>query len=263
MKKKEINKKIIKYKDELNDDFADNKIITKDIDENYQYVSRNFFFRLFSNFFTFFIALPILYIINLFLYRYKVKNRHLLGQCKHRSYYLYSNHVLGLDPILPPVLTNPFKRMIILASHDTFSIHPIVTFLVKALGAIPVPSTLKMFKNYTDCLRYHTVEKNHRILVYPEQHIWPYYTKIRNFSSGSFRYPVDDNVPVYCLTTVFKKKRNGKPKPIGYIDGPFYPNQDIPRNEAVKELRDTVYNAMKRRSEVEWNYEYIKYEKIS
>lgn len=258
---KNKKQKIVYYKDELNDDFADNGISKKEISEDFQYINKNPFFLIFSYIFTFVIALPILYIVNLFSYRYKIQNKHVLKRCKKGSYFIYANHTLGLDPILPPVLCNQSKRMIILASHETFSIHPFVTFLVKALGAIPVPKNLKMYGNYVDCIKYHVSDKNHRILIYPEQHIWPYYNKIRNFNSSSFRYPVDNNTPVYVLTTVFKERKFGKPKPIGYLDGPYFPNQELSRNKAVEELRNTVYNAMVKRSSVDWNFEYIKYVK--
>lgn len=258
---KKENKKIIYFNNELEDDFASNNINKKEISEDYKYESNNIFFKIFSFVFKYIIAIPILWFIDTFIFRVKIKNRKILRQVKNKGYFVYSNHVLPLDPIIPPVLTNPSKSMLITASHDTFSIHPIVTFLVKALGAIPVPKNKKMYDNYVTCMKHH-IERKGRILIYPEAHIWPYYNKIRNFKSSSFRYPVDFNSPIISMITTFKKSKIfKKPSVIIYLDGPFYPNLDLNRMDSVNELRDIVYKTMSKRASDINNYEYIKYVK--
>lgn len=259
MPKKE--KQVIYYQDELNDDFADNKIKTKSIKSDYQYVNRSWLFRFNSFWLRYLFAIPVLTIVMLFLYRPKIKNKKLLKQLKKKGYYIYSNHVLPLDPIVIPVKSNPNKACIIISSHDAFSIHPIVTWLIKHFYTIPIPSDKDMFDNYVNALSYH-IEKKHRILIFPEAHIWPYYTKIRQFRVGSFRYPVNDNAPIVTMTTTFKKRSgNRKPKPIIYVDGPFYPDESLPYRQRVDDLASRAYEAMKYRSENMENYEYIHYEK--
>ena len=253
------NELIYEYSDELNDDFANNKINKKSLNDTYDYFSKNPFFHLVSFLFRYLIAIPVLWFMDVFIFRVRFKNKKVLKKAKKKGYYVYSNHVLPLDPVIPPVMTNPTKFMVIVASHDTFSINPIVSFLVKCLGAIPVPSNTKMYKNYTTCMSYH-IKKKHRILIYPEAHIWPYYTGIRNFKSSSFRYPFDDNAPCFAFTTTFKKSKFfKKPSKVVYIDGPFYPNKELDRVEGVNKLRDHVYEAMVARSKTIGNYSYIKY----
>ena len=249
------------YQDELNDDFAGNNIKVKEIKKDYKYINNSWLFRLNSFLLRYLFAWPVLSIAMLFLYRPKIKNKKLLKQLKHTGYYIYSNHVIPLDPIIIPIKSNPGKACVIIASHDTFSINPIVTWLVKHFYAIPVPLDKEMFENYVNALSWH-IHKKHRVLIFPEAHIWPYYTKIRRFRTGSFRYPVNDNVPIVTFTTTFKKRRgNRKPKPIIYVDGPFYPDESLPYRQRVDDLAGKAYEAMKYRSENMDNYEYIHYEK--
>ena len=98
------------------------------------------------------------------------------------------------------------------------------------------------------------------ITIYPEAHIWPYYTKIRPFKDVSFKYPVQLNAPAYCFTNTYQSygKNNDKIKIVTYIDGPFYPNKELPPKQSQKELRDRIYNCMVERSKNS-NIEHIKY----
>ncbi len=107
------------------------------------------------------------------------------------------------------------------------------------------------------------INKNYSITIYPEAHIWPYYTKIRPFKAVSFKYPVKLNKPSFCITNTYQAygKNNDKIKIVSYIDGPFFPNDKLSPKEAQQDLRDTIYNCMVNRSKNS-NIEYIKYEKI-
>ena len=108
-----------------------------------------------------------------------------------------------------------------------------------------------------------TLKKNNPIVVYPEAHLWPYYTQIRNFPATSFRFPVKYNKPVFTFTTVYlKHKKQTKPKIEIYVDGPFYPNQNLSDKDAQKELRNKVFDALNKRAQLS-NYEHVKYVKRS
>ena len=98
-------------------------------------------------------------------------------------------------------------------------------------------------------------------MIYPEAHIWPYYTKIRPFTDMSFRYPVQFDLPVFCFTDTYQKRRFGsKPKIVTYVDGPFYADKSLSSKEQRKELRDKVYNTMVERAKKS-NVEMIHYER--
>ena len=129
------------------------------------------------------------------------------------------------------------------------------------LGAIPIPSNKQAMKNFLETIRKH-IEKNHSITIYPEAHIWPYYTKIRPFKDVSFKYPIQLETPTFCITNTYQKYGKNKIKIVTYIDGPFFPNKELTKKEQQKELRDTVYNYMVKRSQNS-NIELIKYIKKS
>ena len=97
----------------------------------------------------------------------------------------------------------------------------------------------------------------HPVFIYPEAHIWPYYTRIRPFNESSFRYPVIYDRPAFSFTITYQKHLF-RTKITIYIDGPFYPDTTInPRQAAVK-LRNQVYDAMTARSENS-TYEKVEY----
>lgn len=260
MKKKE--KQTIFYRDELNDDFAGNNIKTKEIPNDFKYLNNSWLFRVNSWLLRYLFAVPVLWLANVFVFRVKIVNKKLLKPLKKQGYYVFSNHVLPYDPIILPANTQVGKRMIIIAGPDLFSISPFVSWLVKHFYAIPTPNAdITMCENFCECLSTN-VKQGNRVLIFPEAHIWPYYNGIRNFKASSFKYPVNDNAPIVVATTTFKKRKgNRKPKPIVYLDGPFYPNTSLTSREQIKDLRERAYNAMKWRAGQDNNYAYINYVK--
>ncbi|MGM9874169.1 MAG: 1-acyl-sn-glycerol-3-phosphate acyltransferase [Bacilli bacterium] len=259
MAKKE--KKIIYYSDQLHDDFAFNKIKTKTVKEDYKYIHKNIFFRMFSWFLRYIIAVPVLSFVTFFCAGTRIYNKKVLKEVKHKGYFLYANHTQTLDPCIHAVRINPFKYTCIIASHDAFSINPFVTFLVKSLGGIPIPNTKNMYAAYLKTISYH-IEKKHNVLIYPEKHIWPFYKDIRDFTADTFRYPVLNKAPIVVATTCYKKvKLFKKPRLRVFLDGPFYPNLTIPYRDSVTDLRNVAFENMKKRAAVDWNFEYISYKK--
>ena len=255
--------KVIYYSDELNDDFADNGIKAIEVKNDFRYTNKSLLFRINSFLLRCLFAIPILWIVNKILFRPKIMNKGILKQLKKTGYYMYSNHVLSFDPVVLPVMTQASKATVIIAGHELFSINGFVTWLVRHFYAIPTPNMdITMTENFKECLSYH-VKKGHRVLIYPEAHIWPYYNGIRNFRTASFRYPIDDNVPIVVATTTFKKRKgNRKPKPIIYLDGPFYPNNELSYHDQINDIRNRAYEAMKWHAGKEDNYAYIKYIKV-
>lgn len=257
-----MEKKTIYYQDELNDDFAGNNIKTKKVSNEFRYINRSWLFRFNSFLLRYLFAIPLLWIANKIIFRAKIENKKILKQYKKSGYYLYANHVLPYDPIILPVNTNAKKTTLIIAGSDLFSINGFVSWLVKHFYAIPIPNNDKqMMDNFVECLSYH-VKKGHRVLIFPEAHIWPYYNDIRKFKSVSFKYPIDDNVPIFTATTTFKQRKgNRKPKPIIHIDGPFYADESMPYHQRVEDLANQAYEAMIYRAHSEDNYAYIEYKR--
>ena len=256
--------RIIYYQDKLNDDFSRNNIKPKKIKSNFKYIHHSWLFKVNSFLIKYLLAVPVLWLLDTFFFRVKIENKKVLKYFKKKGYYLYANHVLPYDPIVLPLKTQLRKTTVIVSSHELFSINGLVNFIVSHLHAIPVPNLDKdMSDDFVECLSYNIKKKN-RVLIFPEAHIWPYYNDIRNFKAVSFRYPCNDSAPVFVATTTFKKRKgNRKPKPIIYIDGPFFPDETLDYRDRVNDLKERVYEAMCYRAHNENNFAYIEYKKKS
>lgn len=259
-KKKNKKELVYYYYDEINDDFAATSSIKRRIiDGSYNYLreDKNILWRIWAGFLHYIIVKPIAHLIMVFGYHYKVVNRKAFKECKKKGCFVYSNHTNYMpDAYIPNLLAT--KRSYVVVNSSAVSIKGLESFVI-ALGAIPLADTVDAKKNLLRLLKNRS--KDAIIAIYPEAHIWPYYTKIRPFKSTSFRYPIKYNVPAYCFTTTYQKRKfSKKPKITVYVDGPFYPKQDLHGKKQEIELRNQVYNCMVERSKNS-TYEYYKYYK--
>lgn len=251
--------KVYYYKDEINDDFSGSKIVAKKIDENYKYIHKNIFWNILSFILYRFIATPIAYIYCKIRFGLKIENRKVLKECRKQGYFIYINHTQEfLDPFLPTFLSFP-KKAYVIANADNVSI-PFIGKLIEMLGALALPSDLKAGVNFLNAIK-KNVEKEKCIAIYPEAHIWPYYTKIRDFKTTSFKYPIKFKSPVFCATVTYIKRKRKTPKIKVYVDGPFYANGNLKGKEMQDELGKRVYDKMVERAKNS-NVEYIKYKKM-
>ncbi len=247
------------YRDEKNDDFAATKINTVKIPDDYKYINHNVFYRIGEKA-LYFIAMPTIYVILKVHYLNRYKNRRVLRKAKKQGCFIFGNHTnYLLDAYNPSLISFP-KRAHIIANPDAVSIKGLKT-VVKMLGAVPIPSSIEGMRNFKGSIS-ELIEKKHVIAIYPEAHIWPYYTDIRDFGTQSFHYAVDCNVPCFTFTNVYKKRKlklMKRPKVVTYVDGPFYPDQTLPKKAAVVKLRNEIYDAMKKRVDEHPKYNYNTY----
>lgn len=250
--------KVIYYKDEHNDDFAGTGIKRKPLGEGFKYIHRSIFFRAFETILYYPIAAPLVYLMQKVYSHQKFVNRKTFRQAKDTGYFIYSNHTQIInDAYIGPMATFP-KKCFVITGPDTTSIKGIRT-IVQALGAIPLGGNLKEAKQMLACVE-ERIEKNNAIMIYPEAHIWPYYTEIRDFPYPSFEYATHLGKPIFVLTNCYQKRRFSKrPKILTFVDGPFYPNPALSKKEAAKELRDIAYDTMCKRAAEHSTYAYIQY----
>ena len=162
------------------------------------------------------------------------------------------------DPFLPNLAL--FPKSVYMIVHPNNVSMPVLGKITPYLGALPLPSNIKAMRSFLDAIRTRIGEGSF-IMVYPEAHIWPYYTGIRDFPATSMKYPVELDVPSFTLTTTYHRRRFGrKPRTVTYLDGPFYPDHSLPPRARAQALRDEIYKTMVRRSQ-ESDYEYIRYVK--
>lgn len=250
-------RKIIYYEDELNDEFSVAQITPRRIDGSYQYCYDSLFKR-FTHFFWYrVVATPIAYLYLKATFRHKVIGREKLKPFAKKAYVFYGNHTQDIGDALIPTMLNFPKNDYVIVHPNNVSM-PILGKITPSLGALPLPDDMAAHRNFLKAVE-RRISENHAIVIYPEAHIWPYYTRIRPFTDKSFHYPVKYNVPVFCFTNTYRKRRwSRQPQIVTYIDGPFYPDEGLPLAQRKKNLRDQVYSCMCSRAENS-NVEVIKY----
>ena len=250
--------KIIYYEDELNDEFSKSSIEPRIIDENYKYVHKNPLWNLCSFVLQNILSVPIKILYAKIKFRIKYIGKEKIKPYRNEGYFIYGNHTQPFaDTFIPSIPMYP-KRNFLIVNPVNISLKGTGT-LVEMLGAMPIPSNKSAMKNFLEAIK-QKINKGYAITIYPEAHIWPYYTKIRPFKDVSFKYPIQLEKPAFCITNTYQSygKNNKKIKIVSYIDGPFYPNKELTLKEQQKELRNKIYNCMEERSENS-NIEHIKY----
>lgn len=254
-------KKTYYYKDELNDDFAGTNINRKDIKPNYKYFKKNPLWQFFAFILYRFIATPLVSLFQLVVYGISIKNTKVLRGYRSKGYFLYGNHTLSAGDAFTPTLISFPKKAHIIVNPDAVSI-PVVGTIVEMLGGMPIPTDFVAMKNFNEAVETRA-KKGNVVTIYPEAHIWPYYTGIRPYKDVSFKFPIKTNKPVFCFTSTFQKRfLSHRPKVTVYVDGPFFPDESKSLKENQKILRDKVYQTMLTRSKNSTT-EYNTYIKIS
>lgn len=251
----QMKQQVFYYTDELNDDFASGIADDTPVSDKFVYYSKNPFWQIKHFFWNRIVAWPVSIINAKCGYSWKIVGRNKFKQAKGQSYFVYGNHTQEFfDACMSKILDR--REAYVMVNHTNLNMKGL-GWLVKRLGALPVPTNVKETKKFVTAVD-KIVEDKKPIMIYPEAHIWPYYTKIRPFKETSFRYPVKYNVPAYCFTNTYHKRKNGKVKIVTYVDGPFYPNKDLPSKQQITELRNRVYDAMVERSSLS-DAEFVKY----
>lgn len=256
MKKDKKCKKrpLIIYRDEKNDEFSTAEIKAKSIDANYKY-DRTSGINAIPHFFWYrIVAVPLAFFYLKIKFRHKIVGREKMKGHKREGRFIFGNHTqIIADALIPTFVNFPDDAYVVVHANNVSM--PFLGRVTPYMGALPLPDGMAAMRGFSDILK-KRVEQGHAVVIYPEAHIWPYYTHIRPFGDESFMYPVKYGTPVFCFTNTYQKKgRRAHPKLVTYIDGPFYPDESLPPRERRRKLRDEVYNAMCERaslSDVEW-----------
>lgn len=249
--------KVIYYNDELNDEFSTAVIEPRIIDEGYKY-KHSFIWECFSALLQNVLSVPIKWIYLKCKFRHKFIGKEKYRECKNTGFFIYSNHTQVFSDTFTTSMSVMPKRNYLIVNPANISVKPF-GWIVELLGAIPTPGNLTATKNFMSIIEDRVVNKRQSITIYPEAHIWPYYTGIRNFKDVSFTYPIKFNKPVFCVTNTYQKISNSsKVRMVSYIDGPFYPDMNLSKKEAQRKLRNIVYEKMLERAKNS-NVEVVKY----
>ena len=255
-----VEQRTIYYSDELNDEFSGAQITPKVINKDYVYIHKNHLWDMASAVIQNVLSMPIKYIYAKCKLGVKYIGKEKLKPYKKDGYFVYVNHTHPFaDTFIPSLPIFP-KRNFFIVNPENVSIKYIGK-LVEYLGALPIPCDIGGMKNFIRAVETR-IEQKHSITIYPEAHIWPFYTDIRPFKDVSFKYPVTLDKPSFCMTNTYKRcgRKGDRLRVITYIDGPFFPDRTKSAKEMQRLLRDEIYSCMKERSRNS-DVEYIRYVK--
>lgn len=244
----------VRYYQNLTDDFFPDG--GSALPEDYQWIRKDLLSRILSGF-TYGLAL----FLSFFYCRLFLHVRY-VGAGKLRKqkggFLLYGNHTQPVGDVFIPAHACFPKRIYTVVSTANYGL-PVIGRILPYLGALPVTEDLSGVRKLNEAVAAR-LGQGHPVVIYPEAHVWEYYTGIRPFSPASFGFPVRNHVPSYTMTVTYQKSRFfRRPKSVVYIDGPFYGTGES-RKEMTRTLHDQVYEAMVRRSQ-QSNAQYIRYEK--
>ena len=253
-------KKTILYRDPLHDDFANNNIRTKSVPADFPFVLKGPVWAVLEFIVYRLIATPLVWLIGKAGFGLRIKNRKVLRKLRKTGFYLYGNHTQTMMDAYTPTLCVFPRHAHVVTGPDAVSI-PMIRRIVQLLGAIPLPDTAKGFRSFLSALE-HRIGRNRVVTVYPEAHIWPWYTGVRPFPDGSFGYPVKQGVPAVAFVTTFRRRKIFKklwPCLTVTLSEPFWPDPALPGREARQKLRDQVYGFMAEKTAQPDNYVYYEY----
>ena len=251
------------YYHDYTDNFVETKNQTKTVPENYRFIKKNPF-RVALGAVLFVILKLVARIYGKFWLGLSIEGKDKLKKyvkSAKKGYFLYANHTLTLGDVFNPALYNPVHPYYICDSSNLGI--PILGPILPMVGALPIPESIRGKKRLFDAISTRA-KQGKAIVIYPEAHLWPYYTKIRPFDTTAFSFPVRENLPVFTATTTFQAwKHHKKPRITIYIDGPFYAqtDEDISKREKSQFLHDQVFSALEQRTKKS-DFAYFTYKKL-
>lgn len=248
----------IRYYKSYTDDFMETKNQNYRIPEHYKWVHKNFIYGMWEVF-VYILAKIFSFVYCKLILHIRYENRKAIKQCKKTGFFLYGNHTQPMGDAFSPVIAVSPKRIHVVVSAANLGI-PVLGKILPAMGAMPVPENISQMKKFFLAIQTRISQKR-CVVIYPEAHLWPWYTGIRPFAGTSFKFPVEQHKPSFCMTTTYQKRKDRKKPGITvYIDGPFYPDKNLPKKKQAQKLCDDISNCMKERSKNS-NYSYIEYMK--
>lgn len=174
------------------------------------------------------------------------------------GFVVYGNHTQPTGDVLMPYYLGHHRTFNVLASPANLGI-PVIGPLTLYGGALPTPQTLHQMRPFRAVVAT-KLAAGEWLMVYPEQHVWPYYTGVRPFNPGAFHFPIVAQVPAYCLTVTYRKRWFGRPRRVIYVDGPFTPDRRLTAKQQQRQLANQIHEQMLKRTATS-NLAYVQYQK--
>ena len=249
-------KERVRYFSDFDFDFVETKDQAYELSRDYEWIKRGILDRLASA-----VVYGVAYVISSVWCRAFLKMK-IVGGEKLREYndgaFIFANHTQPIGDVFIPALASG-KRVYTLVSPANFGI-PVIGKILRPLGALPIPKEIRRLRELNEAIAKRC--EREAVVIYPEGHVWEYYDGVRPFNATAFEYPVKMKKAVFSLTTVYKKRKNGKkPSMEVYVDGPFFECENLPIRERGRDLCERVHRTMEERCS-SGGAGYIKYVKV-
>ena len=220
-----------------------------ELDENYPYLQKSFWFRCQRGFLRFcqYTVLPLVMWLRHGLHIHGRKKLKQYRQLFREGLITVSNHVFMWDFICIMVALRP--RLGFFPAWKTNLEGPNGP-LIRMAGGIPIPTgSLRPMVKFMEAMD-EVLARGSWMHFFPEGSMWFYYPDIRPLKKAVFKYAVNYDRPVLPITFSFRP-RKGLWKLLGRsplvdlnIGDPLHPHRDLPKPEAIRQLQQEAYRVM-------------------
>ncbi len=251
-----MTKEKVRYYKSFSDDFEQSRDQNFALKDDYKWIRTDLISKILSAVIYFLAIVFSLLYCRLFLHL-RVKGKENLKGVKG-GFFIYGNHTQPIGDVFTPALCVLPRRIYTVVSTANYGI-PVIGKILPFLGALPIVNSLHGTKELQKAMQYR-LNHNHPIVIYPEAHVWEYYTEIRPFNRTAFKFPVKFQKPAFAMTVTYKKSKIFK-RPVMevFLDGPFYPEGET-QKQMAENLHNEIFKVMTKRSKNS-NFDYIKYVK--
>lgn len=222
--------------------------VDKEIDENYNFINKNIFFRIWSRLLR---RVGIIFLGPWIKRRYRLKivGKENIKLVRRKGVMVTVNHVHNFDNVLVGSRLLRHRKCYFITLKDNINM-PFLGFMLRSLGGIPIPTNrhaMPMFENTIDEL----LKKKKAIIICPEASLWPYYRGIRPFKKGAFRFAARNDVPVLPVVISFRRKLRKKQAKRGkikykyyftvFVGKPLYADENLKGASKVMELSERTH----------------------
>ena len=234
-----------------------------ELPQDYRYIRDKWWEKLLAPLLYALFALFARFYIHIVLHGRFVGKEKFLEVPRNKGFFIFGNHTQPVgDPFLAIAVgmgPRTRRRNRAVGSPANFGI-PVLGKLFPMVGGIPTASSREGLMKMDHAISYYC-SKAQPVVIYPEAHVWPYYTGIRPFAGASFHYPGKENLPSFTMTVTYQSRGEGKrPRATIFIDGPFFPDTSLPLKTRKKELESRLHSIMEQRAKAS-NCEWVKYSK--
>lgn len=213
------------------------------VDENYKYLSRNFFFLIWVAIITF-VGRFICPLVTRIVIGISFKGKENIQSLKRKSAVVICNHVHTIDNIV--VREACFGHKLYTTVAEFNNRNDFLGWVLRASGTLPFSSSIKAMANFNKAVT-KILGNGAFLLGYPEQALWMRYEKPRTYSAGMFHIAAANNVPVVPMfitwnePCAFRKIFSKKKVATINILPPVFPDENKNRKENTKYLQKAAF----------------------